>query len=257
VAPAANRIDPTARLVGDVDLGRGNVIGPGAVLVGPMSLGDDNVVFPYAVVGTIAEDAALGLDRHARSASGAPAPEAEVDAAAGVRIGDGNVLREFVTVGAGMMGPTALGSGCYLMGNSYVAHDCVLEDGVRFANGVRVGGFTVIGRGAYLGLGAVAHQFSVIGAYAMVGMNATVTRDVPPGSTVVGSPARVTRPNVKGLAAAGVEDVAWWDAMVAEDRDADVPATIAADIARYRAAVDAKADRIAAVATLRASFDGH
>ena len=52
---------------------------------------------------------------------------------------------------------------------------------------------TVLRRGASIGAGAVLLPGIEIGENAMVGAGAVVTRDVPPNSVVVGSPARVVR----------------------------------------------------------------
>ncbi len=79
---------------------------------------------------------------------------------------------------------------------SYVAHDCVIGDYVTFAPAVQCNGRVVIGDYAYLGAGAVIRNGKpggaplTIGAGAVVGMGAVVTKDVPPGMTVVGNPAR-------------------------------------------------------------------
>lgn len=80
--------------------------------------------------------------------------------------------------------------------NSYVEHDCVIGDFVTFAPGVHCNGNVHIGDGAYIGTGAMIRQGTAdrpmtIGAGAVVGMGAVVTRDVAPGTTVVGNPARV------------------------------------------------------------------
>ena len=78
---------------------------------------------------------------------------------------------------------------------SYVAHDCVIGDFVTFAPGVMCNGNVHVGDHAYIGTGAVLRQGKpgkplVIGAGAIVGRGAVVTRDVPPGTTVVGNPAK-------------------------------------------------------------------
>ena len=78
---------------------------------------------------------------------------------------------------------------------SYVEHDCVIGDFVTFAPRVSCNGNVVIEDGAYIGTGAVLKQGTPerplrIGKAAVVGMGAVVIRDVAPGSTVVGNPAR-------------------------------------------------------------------
>jgi sugar O-acyltransferase (sialic acid O-acetyltransferase NeuD family) len=79
---------------------------------------------------------------------------------------------------------------------SYVAHDCVIGDFVTFAPGVRCNGRVHIGDFAYIGTNAVIREGKSdqplrIGAGAVVGMGAVVTKDVPDGVTVVGNPARI------------------------------------------------------------------
>lgn len=76
-----------------------------------------------------------------------------------------------------------------------IGHDCVLDDFATLAPGVHVSGNVRIEAGAYLGTGACvinghADQPLVIGAGATVGAGAVVTRDVAPGVTVVGVPAK-------------------------------------------------------------------
>lgn len=82
---------------------------------------------------------------------------------------------------------------------SYVAHDCVIGDYVTFAPKVCCNGNVHIKDGAYIGTGAVLKQGNsakplVIGAGAVVGMGAVVTKDVPDGATVVGNPAKAMLP---------------------------------------------------------------
>ena len=79
---------------------------------------------------------------------------------------------------------------------AYVAHDCVIGDFVTFAPGVRCNGRVHIEDYAYIGTNAIIREGTLdkplrIGKGAVVGMGAVVTKDVPPGATVVGNPARV------------------------------------------------------------------
>lgn len=77
---------------------------------------------------------------------------------------------------------------------SYVAHDCVIGDFVTFAPGVKCNGHVQIEDHAYIGTGAVIKDGSdkpmIIGKGAVIGMGAVVTKSVPPGTTMVGNPAR-------------------------------------------------------------------
>ena len=73
---------------------------------------------------------------------------------------------------------------------SYVAHDCVIGDFVTFAPRVSCNGNVTIGDGAYIGTGALLKPGVTIGENAIIGMGAVVTKDVPPGVTVKGNPAR-------------------------------------------------------------------
>lgn len=74
--------------------------------------------------------------------------------------------------------------------NSYVAHDCRIGEFVTFAPNVACNGNVTIGDRAYIGTGALIMPGVTIGADAIVGMGSVVIKDVLPGRTVVGNPAR-------------------------------------------------------------------
>jgi UDP-N-acetylglucosamine acyltransferase len=182
-----NRIHPTAHLDERVILGDGNIIGPYAVILGPTRVGNDNWIGPGAVIGTPGES---------RGGLHPPSDEAQ---GIGVVIGDRNVIREMVTIQQGVIAETVIGNDCYLMTKSHVPHEAELEDGVTLACAAQIGGHGWVGRGANLGLGAQVLQRSCIGAFAMVGMNATVTRHIPPFALAKGTPAKVTGANRVGM----------------------------------------------------------
>ncbi|WP_374525859.1 acetyltransferase [Sphingopyxis sp.] len=108
-----------------------------------------------------------------------------------VVVGEGAILQPF----AMLTSDIRIGRGFHANIYSYVAHDCVIGDYVTFAPGVKCNGNVHIEDRAYIGTGAILRQGTldrplVIGAGATIGMGAVVTKDVPPGVTVVGNPAR-------------------------------------------------------------------
>jgi len=111
---------------------------------------------------------------------------------------DNNAIGEGSVFCANTMVTSNATIGRYFQANiySYVAHDCVIGDFVTFAPGVRCNGRVHIGDFAYIGTNAVIREGTGkkslrIGAGAVVGMGAVVTKDVPDGVTVVGNPARL------------------------------------------------------------------
>ena len=109
----------------------------------------------------------------------------------GCEVGAGVILCSFSCLTSNLR----IGRGFHSNLYSYVAHDCVIGDFVTFAPNVMCNGNVVVEDNAYVGTGAVIRQGRpdkpiVIGRGAVVGMGAVVTKDVAPGTTVVGNPAR-------------------------------------------------------------------
>jgi len=109
-----------------------------------------------------------------------------------VQLGTGTILCPFVTLTSNIRIGQQFHANIY----SYVTHDCVIGDFVTFAPGVHCNGNVHIEDHAYIGTGAILRQGKtgeplVIGRGAVVGMGAVVTKNVAPGTTVIGNPARV------------------------------------------------------------------
>lgn len=112
------------------------------------------------------------------------------------------VIAEDVRLGAGIwmaagaiVNPgSQIGDGVVINTGATVDHDCVLETCCNISPGCRLSGRTHIGRYAFLGTGAVTIPDVVVGDGATVGAGAVVIREVPPGTTVVGVPARALCP---------------------------------------------------------------
>ena len=84
-----------------------------AYLEGKLTIGEDNVFFPYRSCGVAPQD---------KKYQGEPSE---------TRIGNGNSIREFVTIhrgteGGGMV--TAIGDGNLLMAYVHIAHDVIVQE---------------------------------------------------------------------------------------------------------------------------------
>ena len=189
-------VDPRAELDDDVRIGHHCVIGPnvkigrgtrlenGVTLTGYTTIGRDNRFFPGCVIGGDPQDL---------SYQGSPTQ---------VIIGDANVFRECVTVNRGTEkdeGITSVGSNCYFMANSHIAHDCYVEDRVITANNVMLGGHVKVEHDATLSGGVAVHHFASIGCYSFVSGLSRVLQDVPPFMLAEGFPARPRCVNVVAL----------------------------------------------------------
>lgn len=128
----------------------------------------------------------------------------------GCRIGDESRIGPFVEIQRGAL----IGARCKIQSHTFVCDGVELGDevfvghGVMFINDKRPQATnenghlqteadwsllrTVVERRASIGTGAVVMGGVRIGEAAVVGAGAVVTRDVAPGETVIGSPARPT-----------------------------------------------------------------
>jgi UDP-N-acetylglucosamine acyltransferase len=199
-----NQIHPTAILVGDIDMGFGNYIGAGCIIHGPIRIGNDNYFGAYSSIGAPPEDDAISIKDHVAISNGLQVGEGSI------KIGDRNIVREFVTINRGETSETQIHNDVYLMTKSHIGHDSKILSKVKVTSLVQIGGYSTIDYGVNIGLSASLHQWTVVGAYSMIGMNATVTRNIPPGSLAVGSPTRIKGPNVFSLEKIGITGTDFW-----------------------------------------------
>jgi len=176
-------VHSTAIVDSSAQIGAGATIGAGALIEADVEIGRDCQIEAYAIVRKHARlGDAVKVDSFAVIGGNPQALGFDPSMVSHVEIGDRTIIREAVTVNrASAAGAkTVIGEDCFLMANSHVAHDCVLEDGVILANNAMIAGHVSIGGKTFVGGGAGIHQFCQVGAHCMIGANATITADVPP-----------------------------------------------------------------------------
>ncbi|MDO5504783.1 MAG: acyl-ACP--UDP-N-acetylglucosamine O-acyltransferase [Pseudoxanthomonas suwonensis] len=149
----------------EVSIGAGTRIGPHCSIQGPTRIGEGNHIHGHAAIGGDPQDKKYAGER------------------AELLIGDGNVIREFVTINRGTGGGggvTSLGNRNWLLAYVHIAHDCVVGDDCVFSNNATLAGHVTIGNQVILSGFVGVHQFCRIGDHAFIGMGAFVNGDVPP-----------------------------------------------------------------------------
>ena len=166
-----------------VNLGAGTKLHHHASVEGPTVLGKECEVFPYACIG--------GKTQDLKFKGGRP----------GVRIGDNNVFREYVTVHAATYDGdfTVIGDRNTILAYSHVAHDCVVGNDCVMSNGTMLAGHVIVEDHVIIGGYGGVHQFCRLGAYAMLSATAKLVQDLPPFFIADGTPAVVRAFNKVGL----------------------------------------------------------
>lgn len=176
ISPLAH-VDPSAKLgdgvvvapfttIGaDVEIGNGTHVGPHCSIAGPTRIGRDNRLHGHAAIGGDPQDKKYAGERTE------------------LVIGDGNVVREFVTIHRGTGGGggvTRIGHRNWFLAYTHVAHDCRVGNDCVFSNNATLAGHVEVGDQVILSGFAGVHQFCRIGDHAFIGMGALVNGDVPP-----------------------------------------------------------------------------
>jgi UDP-N-acetylglucosamine acyltransferase len=175
VSPGA-RIHETAEIgpyciIGDdVEIGAQTRLTAHVYCEGVTVIGENNLFYPYSTVGVASQDKKYQGER------------------AETRIGNGNTIREFVTIHRGTQGGgliTRIGDGNLLMAYVHVAHDVNVGNHTTLANGVTFAGHVTIEDYANIGAHSGVHQFCRVGRHSIIGGYSVVVQDVLPFSNTV------------------------------------------------------------------------
>jgi UDP-N-acetylglucosamine acyltransferase len=126
-----------------------------------------------------------------------------------LEIGNNTIIREFVTInrGTASKGKTVIGNDNLIMANSHIGHDCVIGDHCVIGFNVGMAGEVIVSDWANISGLTGIHQFSRIGAHAMVGGLSKIVKDVPPYVIAARDPLTYEGINSIGLNRRGFESV--------------------------------------------------
>lgn len=162
------------------------------VIDGHTTLGRENEAFPFAAIGLKTQDLKWkGGVTH-------------------LRIGDGNVFREGVTIHSGTNDgeATVVGSRNLFLTHAHVAHDCRLGNGIIMSGFAGLAGHCVVEDNAILSGYVAVHQFCRIGRHSMIGGCCKVRQDIAPFMLADGDVAAPVMVNKVGLERHGFSEAA-------------------------------------------------
>ncbi|MEO6803585.1 MAG: acyl-ACP--UDP-N-acetylglucosamine O-acyltransferase [Granulicella sp.] len=165
--PVSCTVGPYCTIGADVVLGEDCELVSHVVLDGHTTLGDNNRVFSFACLGIAPQDLKYA------------------DEPTQLVIGNGNSIREYVTISRGTTGGggiTRIGDGCLIMAYTHIGHDSQIGNGCILANSATLAGHVIVEDYASVGALCPVHQFCRIGRYAYIGGGTTITQDVLPYS---------------------------------------------------------------------------
>ncbi|OHB57301.1 MAG: acyl-[acyl-carrier-protein]--UDP-N-acetylglucosamine O-acyltransferase [Planctomycetes bacterium RBG_13_44_8b] len=205
-----SKIHPTAVIDTNAELGEnvtvgpncfidaGTVIGDGCifdanVVIGKnIKIGKNNIFYPGCVIGRNPQ--MLGATPDSRFGA--------------LEIGNGNIIREFVTIHPSIYpdGKTVVGNNNMIMIGVHVGHDCIIKDKTVISNSTQISGHCKIETGVWLSGTVQIHQFVTIGQWSYAAGFAGLNRDVTPFVVVSGHyPPEVRTVNKRGLMRAGLD----------------------------------------------------
>ena len=189
-------VDKNAKIGSNVEIGPYCIIGPNVKIAdnnklhshvnisGNTKIGEGNTFYPFCSIGNDPQDLKFSGENTE------------------LTIGNGNKIREYVTMNPGTAGggkKTIVGNNCLFMVSSHVAHDCIVGDNVILANNVPLGGHAIIEDGVIIGGNSAVQQFTRIGRGAMIGGMCGVVRDVIPYGIALGNRSVLQGLNLIGL----------------------------------------------------------
>jgi len=196
-----NQISPLAYVHPEASLGDNNIIGPFCHIDRDTVIGDNNVLQNSV---TINVGARIGNGNEifpGASLSTKPQDLKFKGEITTCQIGDGNSIRENVTIsrGTASKGKTIVGNNNLLMENMHIAHDCVVGNNCIVGNSTKFAGEVTIDDNAIISATVLTHQFCKIGSYVMIQGGCRFSQDIPPYIIAGKEPTKYCGINLVGL----------------------------------------------------------
>jgi len=201
----STKIHPTAIIHASAQIDKDVEIAPYAVIGESVRIGSGTYVGPHSII----EFSEIGKNNHFTGHVFIGTPPQDYGyhgEATRLVMGDSNIVREGVSLhrGSPATGITTIGSGCMLMANSHIGHDCRIGSNIIMVNSAAAAGHVRIEDKAIISGLAGIHQFTRIGSLVMLSGGAMANQDILPYCIAQGDRAKPVSLNLVGLRRSGV-----------------------------------------------------
>ncbi len=197
----ASEISPLATVHPSAEIGEGVKIFPYVTIERNTFIGQNTIIYPFSVIG---EGTIIGPDNKIYQGVIIGTPPLDLKykgEESRVRIGRGNVIREYTTIHKATKEgeETVIGDENLIMAYCHIAHDCWIGNKNIITNHTQIAGHCQIFHFANIGGMTGIHQEVRIGSYAFVGACSYLKKDLLPFMIGEGNPFRVRGVNLVGL----------------------------------------------------------
>ena len=167
-------------------------VGPFSIIKGKTSIGSGTKIESHTVIGNEHGITVIGKKNHILSGAmvgGIPQDLTYKGEPTRLEIGDGNTIREFVTINNGTQkggGLTKIGNNGLFMAYVHIAHDCHIGNNVVIANTTNFAGHVIVEDNVRIGGVCSFNQFITIGRFAYIAGESAVNKDILPFTMVQG-----------------------------------------------------------------------
>lgn len=183
ISPLAH-VDPDARIGNDV------TIHPFAFISKNTVIGDGSTIYPYVSVLNGARIGCRTKIYNGAIIAAEPQDFRWKGEPSLCYIGDDCIVREHTIINRGLTGEggTRVGNKCFVMAESHIMHDAVVEDWCVVGNGAQLSPYAHVNSYTILAGNTLIHPHSDIGSWAMIKGGCRISGNVPPFTVMAHNP---------------------------------------------------------------------